>query len=194
MKSEKGNFKQREFEKPHWLFRFALATIRPLITGPRLFKPFVDSLELKGNEHALELGCGNGIFMTYLAGALDRGGSAVGVDTSSYMTERAAERLKPFSNAEIIRGDIRSLNLEPESFDLVTFIHVLHDINPKLRGETVKALARLMKNGGRLCLMEPVSSSHGMPVDEIRAVIEDAGLEISETVGMGRRVRITALK
>lgn len=194
MRMVKETFEQRDFEKPHWLFRFALATVRPLITGPRLFSPFVDSLDLQGNERALELGCGNGVFMTYLARALGRGGTAVGVDTSSYMTERAAERLKPFSNVEIIRGDIRSLDLEPESFDLVTFIHVLHDIDPKLRQETVSTLVRLLKTGGRLCLMEPVSPSHGMPVEEIRSVVESAGLKITETVRMGRRVRICCIK
>lgn len=194
MNNRSEGFEQKDFEKPHWLFRFALAVIRPLITGPRLFGPFVDSLNLKGNERALELGCGNGVFMTYLARALDRGGSAVGVDTSSYMTERAMKRLQSFKNTEIIRGDVLSLDLEAESFDLVTFINVLHDIRPELRGKTVAALARLLKRGGRLCLMEPVSPSHGMPVEEIRSVVESAGLRITETIRMGRRVRFTCLK
>lgn len=187
-------FEQRDFEKPGLLFRFCLAVIRPLLTGPELYRPFVDGLDLKGSERVLELGCGNGVLMTYLAKSLGKGGSATGVDTSSYMTERARKRLAPFSNTEILRGDIRTLELKPGSFDLVIFIHVLHDIAPQERQDIMDALSRLLVPGGRLCLMEPVSPSHGMPVDDILSLAGSAGLSVTGIAPMGRRVRISCLK
>jgi ubiquinone/menaquinone biosynthesis C-methylase UbiE len=187
-------FEQRDFEKPGLLFRFCLAAIHPFFTGPIIYAPFVEKLGLEGNERVLEFGCGNGVLMTYLAKSLGKGGSATGVDTSSYMTDRARKRLAPFSNAEILRGDIRTLELRPGSFDLVIFIHVLHDIAPEKRQGIMDALSRLLVPGGRLCLMEPVSPSHGMPVEEIRSLAESAGLSVTEIAPMGRRVRVSCLK
>jgi len=192
--SSKEKFEQRDFEKPGFLFRFCLSVIHPLISGPRLYSPFVEGLELEGSERVLEFGCGNGVLTVYLAKALDKGGTVVGVDTSSYMTERAMTRLKGHSNARILKGDIRSLGLEPESFDLVTFIHVLHDIAPGKRQSTMDTLSCLLAPGGRLCLMEPVSSFHGIPEEKIRSIANDAGLKVTETVPMGRRVKISCVK
>ncbi len=192
--SSKEKFEQRDFERPGFLFRFCLSVIHPFITGPRLYSPFVEGLELEGNERVLEFGCGNGVLTIYLAKALDKGGTVVGVDTSSYMIERARTRLKDHANARILKGDIRSLGLETESFDLVTFIHVLHDIAPGERQSTMDTLSRLLAPGGRLCLMEPVSPSHGIPTGKICSIANDAGLTVTETLPMGRRVKISCVK
>lgn len=187
-------FQQRDFERPGLLFRFCLSVIHPLITGPRLYSPFVEWLQLEGDERILELGCGNGVLTDYLAKALDKGGKVTAVDTSSYMIERARARLKEHNNVETIRGDVRSLLLEPESFNLVTFIHVLHNIAPEERQSTMDALSRLLAPGGRLCLMEPVSQSHGIPEEEICSVAGNSGLTVTEAVPMGRRVKISCIK
>lgn len=192
--SPEENFEHRDFEKPGLLFRFCLAVIHPLITGPRLYSPFVEGLELEGNERILEFGCGNGVFMTYLADSLNKRGSAIGVDTSSWMVEKARARLRDRKNVEILRGDVRTMDLEPGSFGLVTFIHVLHDIKPEERQGTVNALSILIAEGGRLCMMEPVSKSHGMPLEEIRSIMTSAGLIITEEKKMGRRVRVSCVK
>jgi len=55
-------------------------------------------------------------------------------------------------------------------------------------------LSCLLAPGGRLCLMEPVSSFHGIPEEKIRSIANDAGLRVTETVPMGRRVKISCVK
>jgi len=187
-------FRKVDFERPSWLFRFCMAVIRPLLTGPLLFRPFVESLDLSGTERVLELGCGNGVCLAYVARALDKGGAAVGIDTSSYMVERARKRLENFPNAKVFHGDLRTLGMEEGSFDRVIFVHVLHDIEPEARLDTVKALARLLKPFGRISLLEPTSPSHGMAPHEIRKILEEAGFTDILAVPMGRRVKVSCRK
>lgn len=195
MKNDDGRreFRKADFEKPSWLFRFCMAVVRPLLSGPFLFKPFVESLDLSGTERVLELGCGNGVCLAYLARKLDRGGTAIGVDTSSFMVERARKRLEAFPNVQVFRGDIRTMEMEG-GVDLAIFIHVLHDIEPEGRLDTVKALTRLLEPGGRLCFMEPVSPSHGIPPREVGEILENAGLGEILMVPAGRRVKVFCRK
>ena len=60
---------------------------------------------------------------------------------------------------------------------------MIHDIPRAKRRDTVKELAAVLKPGGRLWIWEPTRRSHGMPADEIRELMEDAGLkEVSAVV------------
>lgn len=190
---ELREFRKPDFEKPSWLFRFAMAVIRPLLTGPLLFRPFVESLGLSGQERVLELGCGNGVCLAYLARALHGGGSAVGVDTSSFMVERARKRLEGVSNVQVLHGDIRSMGMQG-GFDFVIFIHVLHDIEPEGRVDTLQSLFHLLAPGGGMCFMEPVSPSHGIAPGEIAGLLEKSGFVELRLTPMGRRVRVSCRK
>ena len=40
----------------------------------------------------------------------------------------------------------------------------------------MKVLSQKLKEGGLLFIREPIKKSHGMPVEEIRALLSDAGL------------------
>jgi len=61
---------------------------------------------------------------------------------------------------------------------------VLHDIPAKERTEIVKSLGGKLKPTGFIHLREPTKERHGMPVDEISALMKKAGLkESSSTVG-----------
>ncbi len=190
----KGLFRETDFEHPSLLFRLEGTLVRPFLTGPLFYRPFVKELGLSGHEMVLEPGCGSGVLLTYLARALDRGGKAVGVDTSAFWTQRARKRLARVENATVLTGDIRSLELEPGEFDLVTFIHVLHDIHPEKRNDTARALSKLMRRGGRICILEPISPSHGIPLEEIKILLVSAGIEITKAERRGRRAKVTGIK
>ncbi len=185
---------KEDFESPSWLFKLEMFFIKPLFTGPRFLRPFVSELGLNGSERVLEFGCGNGVLLSYLAQALERGGMAVGIDTSSYMVSHARERLGHFRNVKVMQGDIRILELEPGEFDLVVFVHVLHDVEPECRLETLESLVRLLKPKGRMCFIEPVSVSHGMPIEEIQSLLDSVGMVDIDMVREGRRVKVFSRK
>ena len=173
-----------DFDNPSALFRLE-DRLKGLLGGPLFYEPYYRSRGgFRGDEQVLDLGCGGGIGTRCISDHLIRGGRVTGVDISSYFTAKAKRRLTARGNAEILRGEIGELNLAEEFFDLITITHVLHDIPRVKRSTTVQALAEVLKPGGRLWIWEPTRPSHGMGVDEIRALMGEAGLrEISAQVG-----------
>jgi ubiquinone/menaquinone biosynthesis C-methylase UbiE len=105
------------------------------------------------------------------------------VDISSYFSERARKRVARYPSVRILHGEITELDLAPQSFDLISIVHVIHDIPTEKRPATVQALGALLKPEGRLWIWEPIRPSHGMPAEEIRGLMEKAGLrEVSAAV------------
>ena len=83
-------------------------------------------LDLKGTEHVLDLGCGNGKITAEIAARVPRG-SVVGVDASADMIAFASDHFGPAlrPNIQFQMGDVRCLSLE-EKFDLVVSFNALH--------------------------------------------------------------------
>ncbi len=69
-------------------------------------------LELRGDEAALDAGCGSGRVTRHLVERLPRG-RVIGVDGAPSMIERARENLAPFGDrVELIVGDLLDLSLD----------------------------------------------------------------------------------
>jgi ubiquinone/menaquinone biosynthesis C-methylase UbiE len=169
-------FKERDFEHPSAMFVLEDA-LKGLIGGPLLYDSYFKTFELKGDEKVLDFGCGGGADSRSLLKFLNPNGHLTCVDTSNFWINRAKKRLKKYGNVELRAGDIRQLNMPDSEFDVITVFHVIHDIPPAERPETVKALARKLKKSGTVFVREPTKKSHGMPVDEIRALFSGAGLK-----------------
>ena len=172
-----------DFNNPSALFRFE-DRLKGLIGGPLYYAPYFRSRGgFRGDEQVLDFGCGGGVSTRSIAAALTGGGSVTGVDISSYFSERARKRVARYPSARILHGEITEVDLKPQSFDLISIIHVIHDIPRAKRSATVQALATLLKSSGRLWIWEPTRRSHGMPAEEIRSLMEKAGLgEVSAEV------------
>jgi len=172
-----------DFNNPSALFRFE-DRLKGLIGGPLYYAPYFRSRGgFRGDEEVLDFGCGGGVSTRSIAAELTRGGSVTGVDISSYFSERARRRVARYPSARILSGEITQLDLPRQSFDLISIIHVLHDIPRAKRSATVQALGVLLKPNGRLWIWEPTRLSHGMPAEEIRGLMEEAGLrEVSAEV------------
>jgi len=169
-------FKEHDFEHPSVLFAME-DMLKILIGGLLFYNPYFKTFALRGNEKVLDFGCGGGAGSRCLANLLREGGHLTCVDISRFWIGKAAKRLEKYSNVECISGDIRELDLPDSSFDVISIIHVIHDIAPADRQGTVAALSRKMKQGGLLFIKERIEKSHGMPVDEIRTILSDAGLK-----------------
>ncbi len=172
-------FKQVDFEHPSSLFVLE-DVLKGLLGSPLLYGPYMKTFGLKGDERVLDFGCGGGAGSACLARLLSRNGHLSCVDVSAYWIERARKRLKKYPNVECRAGDIRELDIADSSFDVVSVFHVIHDIAPAQRQGTVDVLSRKLKAGGRLFIREPIKTSHGMPADEIRALMSSAGLKEAE--------------
>jgi ubiquinone/menaquinone biosynthesis C-methylase UbiE len=73
-------------------------------------------------------------------------------------------------------GDIRKLDIADNSFDVISIIHVIHDIHPEERQSIIDNLARLLDKNGKIFIREPIKESHGIPVSEILTLLKNSGL------------------
>jgi cyclopropane fatty-acyl-phospholipid synthase-like methyltransferase len=172
-------FKGYDFEHPSTLFILE-DKLKGLLGGSLLYNPYFKTFGLKGNESVLDFGCGGGAGSRCLANLLSKDGHLTCVDVSRYWIEKAMKRLAKYDNAECKSGDIRELDILNSSFDVISAIHVIHDIAPADRPGIIQALSQNLKAGGLFFIREPVKESHGMPVEEIRALLSGTGLKETE--------------
>lgn len=173
-------FEERDFEHPSVLFVLEDA-LKGLIGGPLLYYPYFKAFGLKGDEKVLDFGCGGGAGSRCLLKFLNQHGHLTCVDTSNFWVDKAKKRLDKYSNVECRAGDIRELDIPDSVFDIVSVIHVIHDIPPAERRDTVKALVQKLKKDGIVFVREPTKRSHGMPVEEILALFSEAGLKETDS-------------
>jgi ubiquinone/menaquinone biosynthesis C-methylase UbiE len=175
----RDNITLPDFENPSFLFKME-DILKDLLGGPFLYNKYFSTFGLKGNETVLDFGCGGGTGSIRLARLLNREGRLICLDTSTYWTEKARKRLRNFNNADVIKGNIDEADIQDSSLNVITTIHVIHDIAPLQRMSTIKSLASKLKPGGRFFIKEPTKESHGMPVSEIREIFKQSGLQETE--------------
>ncbi len=137
---------------------------------------FVKKLGLSGSERVLEFGSGGGCLSRVLARTLSPDGALSCVEISPYWMEKARQRLKVFTNIEYLQGDILTMSMPENHFDVIIIHFVLHDIEPAARIDVVGALSKCLRPEGTVFIREPAKPEHGMPLSEIRALMRDAGL------------------
>jgi trans-aconitate 2-methyltransferase len=111
-------------------------------------RELIAKLKLRGNEHILDVGCGDGKVTAEIARSLPQG-SATGMDASPQMIE-FAKRAFPaagFSNLRFRVMDARKIKFD-RRFDLVFSNAALHwvDDHPAI----LRGAAAVLKPGGRL--------------------------------------------
>jgi ubiquinone/menaquinone biosynthesis C-methylase UbiE len=112
------------------------------------------ALDLRGDERALELGAGTGIFARALAQTLARG-SVLAIELDERQLARARDHVPPVQNLELRRGDVYAPPLVADewgSFDLVHARFLLEHLNDPPRA--LASLARAVRPGGRVVLVD----------------------------------------
>ncbi|MGK9476366.1 class I SAM-dependent methyltransferase [Melioribacter sp. OK-6-Me] len=168
-------FKEVDFDNPS--IPFIIEDFLKNLIGEKIFyKSLLSLVNIKGNENILDFGCGGGIGSRAIAKLLTKDGHLTGIDTSTYWTKKAKKRLRKFPNVDILCGDIRNIDIPNQSFDIIYIFHVIHDIRPDERQDTINALKDKLKNSGRIILVEPLKYSHGISPDELEMLMLYAGL------------------
>ena len=126
-----------DFENPPRLFLLE-DRLKSVLGEPLFFKRiFMKQGGFRGDERVLDFGCGGGVSTRCIAKHLTRGGEVIGVDISSVMIGRARSRIRNYSNAAVVRGELPTLRIDASSFDLAVAIFVIHDIPSGRRKETI---------------------------------------------------------
>ena len=139
----------------HVEFRLALQAERRQDLAARIERLLAP---LRGDERALDVGCGTGALAYALAPHV---GEVVGIDASEAYVD-AARRDAP-GNCTFDLGDAAALAFPYGAFDLVGCLRVLHHVRrPEL---VVSELARVTRPGGRIILADQLGD-----VDPLRSL------------------------
>jgi SAM-dependent methyltransferase len=112
---------------------------------------------------ALDVGCGDGLLAFDLA---DRGLQVTGLDTDEASIERAQSCQHVGDQTQFVVGDLLSCPFEPESFDVVASIAMLHHIDAE-RG--IRRMRELVRAGGVLVIVGFARPS--TVADRVRALV-----------------------
>ena len=155
------------YENPTLLYRLIDSLGNNLLFS-FVYKSYLKTLPINGNETVLDFGSGSGAGSKHLAKILSKkGGKLVCVDISKYWMKKAKKRLRKFNNVEFLLGQLSELNIENNSFDIIYIFYALHDVDPNLRDGIVKEFARILKDNGKIVIKEPQRKNDGMPNSEI---------------------------
>lgn len=117
----------------------------------------------RGDERALDVGCGAGALALALAPLV---GEAVGVDCVPELLALARERAAGLDNVEFVEGEATALPFEDFSFDLAGTLRTLHHVHrPEL---AVAELARVTRPGGHVLVVDQIA-----PLDPLEALEVD---------------------
>jgi arsenite methyltransferase len=123
----------------------------------------LESIDWRGDEQVLDVGCGHGLLLIGAAKKL-KSGHAVGVDVWSQRDQKNNSDQAAKENAciegvanriEIQDADARKLPFADGSFDVVLSSFAIHNISGSSERETaIREIARVLKPGGRLAIAD----------------------------------------
>jgi ubiquinone/menaquinone biosynthesis C-methylase UbiE len=161
----------------------------------------LEALELGEGDRLLDVGCGTGAGVRAAAEVVER---AVGVDLSPKMLAEARERASGLPGVEFVEGDSEDLPFGDGEFTAVLCTTSLHHY-PRPE-KAAREMARVLAPGGRVVIGDGTSDAVVMkvsdfvlrkfepghvrfhPVEDLRRLLEDAGLERTEARSVWRGI------
>lgn len=153
---------QRSLRKRHTLALFAglpgqydrMGAILSYGQDPRWRQALVAAVDPQPGQRVLDVATGTGLVTHQLA---RRGATVVGLDQSEEMLAGARERLARMppglaDRITFITGEAELLPFADEEFDALTFTYLLRYVDDRVA--TLKELARVVKQGGRIGMVE----------------------------------------
>jgi SAM-dependent methyltransferase len=120
----------------------------------------------------LDIGCGEGWLTRLVA---PKTASVIGIDPSAIALERA-RTVNSVANEIYVLASADNLPLNPACADLAIFYNSLHHVPAALQNNALEETARVLADGGMLCIVEPMASGSAyelfQPVDDESAVYD----------------------
>jgi arsenite methyltransferase len=134
-----------------------------VILKPKILSKILTSLELKGDEQLLDLGCGRGAFLIKAAKKLPKG-KIIGIDLWNSKdqlgnclekTQQNISSEKLEKNTKIITADICSLPFPNSSFDIIISSLAIHNISdPIKQNQAIEEIIRVLKPSGHFAIFD----------------------------------------
>ena len=97
----------------------------------------------------LDIGCGDGRNIVTI---LKNADEVIGIDNDPLAVKNSAEKIKGCANVKICEVDATALPFEAESFDVVTLVDVMENLNDS-RVPILKECGRVLKKNGAIITM-----------------------------------------
>jgi SAM-dependent methyltransferase len=109
----------------------------------------VEHARLTAGRHALELGCGAGVFLEKVAHS---GATIRGIDLSQDLLAKARARVEGLPNVGLTCGDAHRMPFPDTSFDCVYGSSILHHLD---LDKALRDVHRVLRPGGVMAFAEP---------------------------------------
>jgi demethylmenaquinone methyltransferase/2-methoxy-6-polyprenyl-1,4-benzoquinol methylase len=121
-----------------------------------LRKYIAEKANLSKGDRALDLCTGTGSVAIELAKQIEKNGLIAGLDFSQGMLKKAKEKTKmlKIDRLYFIQANASQLPFKGSSFNGVTCSHAFYELKGNERTMAIEEVARVLKEGGRFCLME----------------------------------------
>ncbi len=120
---------------------------------PRWRRALTDAIDPRPGQRILDVATGTGMVAFALA---RRGATVVGLDQSEHMLSAARKRLaaepERADDVTFIQGEAEHLPFADAEFDALTFTYLLRYVDD--RAATMREIARVVKPGGRIGMVE----------------------------------------
>ncbi|HUU89829.1 MAG TPA: class I SAM-dependent methyltransferase [Phycisphaerae bacterium] len=145
----------------------------------------VKDLGLKPGEVVADIGCGSGYFTFRLAKAVGADGKVYAEDISDKALKSLKDRVErdKLTNIAVVKGDATDIKIPAAACDAAILVNVLHHVPKENRLGLTKDVARALKPGGRLFIIDwqvDAKIKHDLnrriPKDQLLALGKDAGL------------------
>ncbi len=100
-----------------------------------------------------DVACGTGRFLTFVKDNYPRL-AVTALDVSPYYLDEARGNLKHWSRVEFIEAAVERAALPSQSHDIATCIYLFHELPAAMHAEVAGAIARILKPGGMLVLVD----------------------------------------
>ncbi|MBV9827606.1 MAG: class I SAM-dependent methyltransferase [Alphaproteobacteria bacterium] len=119
--------------------------------------PLREALQGRTQARLLDVACGTGAFLREIKRNYPRL-SVAGLDLSAPYLGVAARRLTEWSRVELVEGTAEAMPFGDAEFDVVTCVYLFHELPPRVRQTVAAEIARVLKPGGRLILVDSLQT------------------------------------